>query len=163
MEKHHTLPERIRKAIIELKAEHPAFRPNEIATICSVRFDRRPSPHTVKRILAENPTPVEPKRRYLPYHQISDPYDRRHAIVTLHAEGWNVKSIAEYLQTDRSTVYRTLRRWIEEGVAGLEDKSRARKPGVRKADLRAIATVRELQQNPTLGEFRVHAALKRLL
>ncbi len=60
-------------------------------------------------------------------------------------------------------MYRTLRRWIEEGVAGLEDKSRARKPGVRKADLRAIATVRELQQNPTLGEFRVHAALKRLL
>ncbi len=162
VEKHKSLPDKIRKAILELKAEHPDIRPNEIATICYVRFDRRPSPHTVKRILAEEVLPTLPRRRYPPYHQIPDAYDRRHAIVTLHAEGWNVKTIAEYLKIDRHTVYKTLKRWIEEGVAGLDDKSRARKDGVRKVDLKAIATVRELQENPEIGEFRVHAALKRM-
>ncbi len=160
-EKHKTLPEKMREGILALKAEYPQFRPNEIATICSVRFDRRPSPHTVKRILAEGPLPPVARRRYAPYHHIADPYDRRHAVVSLHAEGWSAKSIAGYLQTDRSTVYRTLRRWVEEGVAGLDDRSRAR-TGLRKVDLRAIATVKELQENPTLGEFRVHAALRRM-
>ncbi len=43
-------------------------------------------------------------------------------MVRLHAEGWNVKSIAPYLKTARSTVYRTLRRWIEEGLTGLDDR-----------------------------------------
>ncbi len=162
LEKHKSLPDKIRKAMLELKAEHPDIRPNEIATICYVRFDRRPSPHTVKGILAEGPIPAPLRRRYPPYHEIPDPYDRRHAIVTLHAEGWNIKTIADYLKIDRHTVYKTLKRWIEEGVAGLDNRSRARKDGVRKVDLKAIATVRELQENPEIGEFRVHAALKRM-
>jgi hypothetical protein len=64
------------------------------------------------------------------------------------------------LETNRPRVYATLRRWIAEGVYGLDDKSHARKPGVRKIDLRTMARVRELQENPELGEFRIHAALK---
>ncbi len=162
VEKHKSLPDKIRKSILELKAEHPDIRPNEIASICHVRFDRRPSPHTVKRILVDGPIPALPRRRYRPYHEIPDAYDRRHAIVTLHSEGWNIKTIAEYLKIDRHTVYKTLKRWVEEGVAGLEDKSRAPRQNVRKVDLKAIATVRELQDNPEIGEFRVHAALKRM-
>jgi hypothetical protein len=55
-----------------------------------------------------------------------------------------------------------LQRWIDEGVYGLDDKSHARTSGVRKVDLRAMALVRELQENPELGEFRVHAALKQV-
>src|SRR5215210_1468732 len=47
------LPPTIRRAIVELKAEYAAFRPHELATICFIRFDRRPSPHTLQRILAE--------------------------------------------------------------------------------------------------------------
>src|SRR5215210_7592439 len=30
----------IRQAIVQLKAEYPPFRPNELATICEVRFER---------------------------------------------------------------------------------------------------------------------------
>ncbi len=160
-EKHRTLPEPIRRQIVALKAEHPAFTLREIARICQIRFDRRPSPHTIKRILAESPPTLRVARRFLPYHQIVDPADRRLAVIRLHSEGWAVKSIAAYLETGRETVYRTLRRWVAEGVAGLDDKSHARM-GVRKADLRAIATVRELQENPRLGEFRVHAKLRQL-
>lgn len=157
-----TLPPEIRQAICELKAEHPAFRPHEIATICATRFGRRPSPHTVTRILAEEPPLLLARRRYPPYHQIADPAERRLSVVRLHSEGWYVTSIAGYLGIDRHTVYAVLRRWIDEGVLGLDDKSRTRKPGVRKVNLHAMAMVRELQENPELGAFRIHAALKQV-
>lgn len=91
VEKHQQLLEEIRKEILMLKAEHPAFRTNEIATICYAQFSRRPSPRTIKRILAENPVLVDKAdsvRRYPPYHEIKRAYERRHAIVTLHSQGW---------------------------------------------------------------------------
>ena len=82
-------------------------------------------------------------------------------MIRLHSEGWSITSIAQYLQTSRPTIYATLSRWTEEGVAGLEEKSRARK-GPRKATLQVRNEIRKLQQNPLLGEYRVHTALKRL-
>ena len=57
------------------------------------------------------------------------------------------------------SVYRTLKRFIEEGEAGLEDKKRGRPRGALKVDLKAMDAVRRLQKNPGLGEFRVSAAL----
>jgi transposase len=156
------LPAEMRQALRQLTAEYRAFRPNELATICEVRFGRRPSSHTIRRLLAEELAPAIMPRRYPLYHEISDPAERRLAIIRLHSEGWNKQSIAGYLGISRETVHVTLRRWIEEGVFGLDDKSRARKPGVRKVDLRTLVIVRELQENPELGEFRVHAALKQL-
>ena len=152
----------IRQAIIELKAEHPGLRTYEITTICWVRFGQRPSSHTVKRLLAEAPPLPRMTRRFPPYAAVADPAEARLAIIRLHSEGWTRTSIAAYLQTSRQTVHTTLRRWIEEGVYGLDDKSHARKAGVRKVDLRVMALVRELQENPELGEFRVHAALRQL-
>jgi transposase len=156
------LPAVLRRAIVALKTEHPAFRPHELARICYVRFGRRPSPHTVKRVLAEEPLPVPTPRRYPSYSQIADPVERRLAIVQLHAEGWSVSSIARYLQTTRRRVYQSLQRWIAEGVRGLADKSHAPKHSARKADLAAINAIRKLQVNPELGEFRIHAALLRV-
>ena len=52
-----------------------------------------------------------------------------------------------------------MKRFIEEGEAGLEDRKRGRPKGVCKVDLKAIDAVRRLQKNPALGEFRAHAAL----
>lgn len=155
------LPAEVRQAILQLKAEHPPFRPQELVSIIEVRFGYSVSHHTIKRLVATETLPAPPARRFAPYHQIADPAARRLAIIRLHAEGWNIKSIAAYLQTSRQTVYTTLQRWIAEGVAGLDDKSHARQDGVRKVDLRTIAAIRELQANPELGEWRVHAALKR--
>jgi hypothetical protein len=76
VEKHRTLPEPIRRHIVALKAEHPAFTRREIARICQIRFDRRPSPHTIKRTLAESPPILRVTRRYPPYHQVADPAAR---------------------------------------------------------------------------------------
>src|SRR5205823_2152062 len=138
------------------------FRPNELARICYVRFGRRPSPHTVKRVLAEEPAPLQVARRYPRSNQIGDPRERRLAIIRLHAEGWNIASIAGYLQTSRPTVCATLRRWIAAGLEGLGDKPPIPKHPARKADLAAMNATRKLQVNPELGEFRIHAALEQL-
>jgi transposase len=91
---------------------------------------------------------------------MEDPIERRLAIVRLHSEGWNVKSIAAYLQTTRRRVYETLQRWVEEGVQGMDDKLPVPKQPARKVDLRTMRTVQTLQENPELGAFRIHAALK---
>lgn len=161
-ERHRRLPAAIRQVIIDLKGEYPALNTHEITTICWARFGQRPSPHTVKRILAEAAPITAPARRFPPYHTFTDPIEARLAIIRLHIEGWNATSIAGYLDTARTTVHRTLQRWVEEGVAGLAAKSHARKDGPRRVTLRAIATVQELQANPALGEWRLHAALKQL-
>ena len=63
---------------------------------------------------------------------------------------------------DRSTVYRVRRRFEKEGEEGLKDRPGGRPRGVAKVDLRAMNEVRKMQENPELGEFRVHAALERM-
>jgi transposase len=162
IEKHRTLPPEVRQAILDAKREHPPLSARELARICWTRCGHRPSPHTVKRVLAEDPPPPRTHRRFPPYHAIADPTQRRLAIVRLHVEGGNATSIAAYLETSRQTVHATLKRWAAEEFAGLPDKSRAPHRPASKVTLRAMATVKELQENPLLGEFRIHAALKRL-
>ncbi len=115
------LPEDVRQLIVDLKAEHPGFRPHEIARICFLRFGRKPSDHTVQRVLADGPKPTVTTRRYPPYAQISDPYQRRRAIVDLHAQGWSHTSISAYLGTPLHRVYEVLKRWARLGHAGLDD------------------------------------------
>lgn len=156
------LPSAIRERILRLKAEHPPLTAHELATICAVAFDRGLDYRTVTRVLACQPLPGGVPRRYPHYVEIADPEERRLAVIRLHAEGWTPSRIAEYLDTSRQTVHATLRRWVEEGVHGLADKSHARKPSARKATLPAIAAIRTLQENLALGRQRVHAALKRL-
>ncbi len=160
--KRRRLPPGIRRLIVDLKVEYPPFKLNEIANISYVVFGRRPDVRTVRQVLSEEAWPLKLQRDYPPYHEIGDPRERRVAIVKLHARGWSVKAIAGYLKITRDTVYRTLKRFIEEGEAGLEDKKRGRPRGVFKVDLKAIDAVRRLQKNPSLGEFRVHAALAQI-
>jgi transposase InsO family protein len=156
------LPVGIRQAIVGLKAEYPPFGPYEIARICQHRFDRPVSYHTVQEVLAAEPLPLAPPRRFPRYHDTPDPVARRTAIVDLYVEGWSARAIAGHLATSRSRVYDTLRRWVAEDLAGLADRSRAPHHHARKVDLKAMAAIRRLQANPELGEFRIHAALAQL-
>jgi len=156
------LPPAIRRKIVDLKAEHPPLNLEEIANICGVLFGRRPDGHTVKAVLQESAIPRKLVRRFPPYHEPEDVRESREAVVTLHREGWSDKSIARYLKVDRSTVYRVRKRFEEEGEEGLQDRSCGRPKGVAKVDLRAMNEVRKMQENPEIGEFRVHAALERM-
>lgn len=160
--KYQRLPLAMRRLIVDRKAEYPAFSLGELARICYVAFGRRPSKHTVKRVLREGWTPLLPVRRYPRYHEMPRGRKRREAIIELHADGWSVKSIVGYLKTSETTVYRTLKRWAEEGVEGLEDKPRGRPKGSGKVNFPIMNTVRLIQENPKLGAFRVHAALKQI-
>ena len=159
---HRSLPVPMRQLIVDLKAEYPDFSLREVAEICYVQFDRRPSHNTVKQVLTDGPAPSRTTRQYPHYAEIPDPASRRLAVIRLHAQGWSVTSIAAYLGVARKTVYQILKRWIEEGVRGLEDKSHANTNRPPLVDLRTRNTIRKLQANPLLGEYRMHGALLQL-
>jgi putative transposase len=161
-DKSRSLPPDMRQLIVDLKAEHPGFRPNEMATICFLRFGRRPSSRTIQRVLADGPLPSIPARRFPPYAQIAEPFERRKVVIILHAEGWSVSTIAAYMQTTRDTVYDILHRFATEGYAGLDDKSRAPHNPARKVTMRDINEVKKLASNPDLGAYRVMAALEQI-
>ncbi len=93
-----------------------------------------------------------------PKRQRVEPTDDWNTLLRL--SGWSAKAIAGYLIIRRSTVYRTLDRWKEEGVEGFEDKPFGRPSGVRKVTFAAIEAVRKLAKNPELGAYQVHAALE---
>ncbi|HZQ37005.1 MAG TPA: helix-turn-helix domain-containing protein, partial [Dehalococcoidia bacterium] len=154
------LPEDMRQALRELKAEYPSFGLRELATILDVRFGRRVGHHTVARVLAVAPLPSPPVRRFPAYRELATGTERRLAIVRLHTEGWSVQSIAGYLGTSRQTVYTALKRWVAEDFAGLPDKPHTRKRRSLKVDLATLDRACQLQENPLLGEFRLHSALK---
>ena len=81
-------------------------------------------------------------------------------MIRLHAQGWSISTIARYLDVSRPTIYAILKRWVEEGIRGLPDKSHANtsKPGV---DLPTHNLIRKKQEeNPLLGEWGMYAALK---
>jgi putative transposase len=157
-----SLPPPMRQAIVDLKAEYPAFTLHEIATICYAQFGRRPSPHTIQLILVTGPKPSDTTRRYPLYAAFDDPAQGRLAIIRLHFEGWSVKSIAGYLGTSRKLIYTTLKRWIAEQFAGLPDKSSRPHQPATKTTLRAMQEVKRLQINPEVGEYRVSAALEQM-
>ena len=160
--KRRRLPPAIRRLIVDLKAEYPRFNLNEIANVVCTCFGRKPDVRSVQRVLDEEPMPLKIVRNYPPYHKTEDPREGRVAIVELRLSGWSVKAIAGYLGVHHATVYRTLERWKQGGLKGLEDRPFGRPPGVRKVNFAAVEAIRKLAQNPNLGAFRVHAALKQM-
>jgi putative transposase len=92
-----SLPPDMRQLIVDLRVELPTMSLREIAEICELRFHRRPSHHSIKTVLASGPPPSIQMRRFPLFSDTPDPAQRRHNIVQLHAEGWSVASIAEYL------------------------------------------------------------------
>ena len=153
-----SLPPDMRQLIVDLRVELPGLSLREIAEICEVRFHRRPSHNSVKMVLASGPPPSIQMRRFPLFNETADPAQRRHNIVQLHSEGWSVASIAEYLAVSKQTVYTILKRWVQEGIKGLDDKSHARK-APRKVTLEIANEIRKKQENPLIGEWRMHAAL----
>jgi transposase len=156
-----SLPPHIRQEIVDLHTQYPAFRPHEIATICFVKFNRKPAPATIKLILASGPKPSTTERRHPRYAEIESGKERRRLVIRLHVDGWNAKSIAGYLDVSRKTVHEILQRFAEEQFAGLEDKSHAHKK-LRKVHIQTIQEIKKLSENPLLGAYRVSAALEQM-
>ena len=140
-----TLPEDVRQLIVDLHTEAPFMSWREIAEICYIRIGRKPNHHSIKRIASTGPPPSLKARRYQPWHLIADSAERKLAAIRLHAEGWSITSIASYLECTRHTIYDTLKRWTDEGVAGLDEKPKTNK-GVRKTTLQVRNEIRKLQE-----------------
>jgi len=153
-----SLPPDMRQLIVDLRVELPTMSLREITEICEAIFNRHPSHNSVKMVLASGPPPSINIRRYPTWDQIPDAAERRLAVVRLHAEGWSVASMAEYFAVSKQTIYTTLKRWVQEGVKGLDDKSHARK-APRGTTLEVMNEIRKQQENPLIGEWRMHAAL----
>lgn len=107
----------MRQLIVDLRVEMPNMSIREIAEICDTRFQRRPSHHSIKMVLASGPPPSIQMRRFPPFNDTPDPAQHRHNIVQLHAEGWSVASIAEYLAVSKYIRFRRWRFYAEEGPA----------------------------------------------
>jgi uncharacterized protein YneF (UPF0154 family) len=152
----------MRQAIVDLHTEYPEHHVEEIARIMYMQFGRRPSAQSIKLTLAAGPKPSRTTRRFPLFAEMTDPRERRLAIIQLHAEGWTPTSMAGYLETSRQTVYATLKRWISEQFAGLVDKSSRPHQPATKVTLQAMQEVKQMQINPELGEYRVSAALEQL-
>jgi hypothetical protein len=61
-----SLAPEVRRLILDLKTEYPPMRDNEMATICYVRFGRRPHGRSVRRVLEANPTAIRMFRHFAP-------------------------------------------------------------------------------------------------
>ena len=96
-----TLPPPMLQAIVDAHAEYPGLSLHELARICYVQFNRKPSHHTIQLVLADGPKPSRTTRRFPRFDEIADPAERHRVIIRLHAEGWMLLSIAEYLRLCR--------------------------------------------------------------
>ncbi len=157
-----SLPPHIRQEIVDLHTQYPAFRPHEIATICLVKFNRKPAPATIKLILASGPKPSTTERRHPRYAEIESGKERRRLVIRLHVDGWNAKSIAGYLDVSRKTIHKEFSNALpRSNLPGLEDTSHAHKK-LRKVTIQTIQEMKKLSENPLLGAYRVSAALEQM-
>ena len=67
-----TLPPPMRQAIVDAKAEYPGLSLHEIARMCYVQFNRKPSHHTIQLVLANGPKPSRTTRRFPRFDEIAD-------------------------------------------------------------------------------------------
>ncbi len=64
----------IRRMIVDLKAEHPAFNDSEITNIVYVRTGRRLEDHTAAHVLSEEVVPLKLSRLFEPCSRLFEPY-----------------------------------------------------------------------------------------
>jgi putative transposase len=67
--KRRRLPPSVRRIIVDLKAEYPAFSLNEIANVVAAAFGSKPDVRSVARVLSEEPVALKIVRNYPPYHE----------------------------------------------------------------------------------------------
>lgn len=87
------------------------------------------------------------------------PQGRRLLVERIVELGWSVQAAAEAMGVSRQTAYKWLRRWRDEGAAGLVDRSSRPHRSPRVCDERLVAEIRELRLTRRLGPHRIGYAL----
>src|ERR1700694_2251698 len=58
---------KIKQFIVDLKAQHPPMRTNELANVCYIKWGRKLDKRTIKRVLGSGLTPNTTERRFPPF------------------------------------------------------------------------------------------------
>ena len=96
----------------------------------------------------------------LDYHSHATRPQARAQVITLYCQGWTKISISRFLHVSRPTVREWIRRFVQEDLPGLADRSRAPKAPARKAWLPLMIAVYHLQKrHPDAGRFRMWSLL----
>jgi winged helix-turn helix protein len=111
---------------------------------------------TIKRLWQHLPLPTPPPLPQLDYHSHPTRPQARAQVIPLYGQGWTKISMSRFLRVSRPTVREWIRRFEQEDLRGLADKSRAPKAPVRQAWLPLMIAVYHLQKrHPDAGRFRI--------
>src|SRR6266446_9413565 len=115
---------------------------------------------TIKRPWQRLPVSSPPPLPQLDYHSHATRPQARAQVITLYCQGWTKISISHFLHVSRPTVREWIRRFEQEDLSGLADRSRAPKAPARKAWLPLMIAVYHLQKrHPDAGRFRMWSLL----
>jgi transposase InsO family protein len=154
------LPEAAVQELQRLKGLYGGFHYRELGRIIYYKTGDRLDHKTIKRLWQQLPLPIPPPLPQLDYHSHPTRPQARAQVITLYCQGWTKISISRFLHVSRPTVREWIRRFEQEDLTGLADKSRAPKAPARKAWLPLMIAVYHLQKrHPDAGRFRIWSLL----
>ena len=159
-ERRRQLPEAAIQELQRLKGLYGGFHYRELGRIISYKTGDRLDHKTIKRLWQRLPLSSPPPLPQLDYHSHATRPQARAQVITLYCQGWSKISISRFLHVSRPTVREWIRRFEQEDLPGLADKSRAPKAPARKAWLPLMIAVYHLQKrHPDAGRFRLWSLL----
>jgi len=159
-ERRRQLPEAAVQELQRLKSLYGGFHYRELGRIIYYKTGDRLDHKTIKRLWQRLPVSSPPPLPQLDYHSHATRPQARAQVITLYCQGWAKISISRFLHVSRPTVREWIRRFEQEDLPGLADRSRAPKVPARKAWLPLIIAVYHLQKrHPDAGRFRIWSLL----
>lgn len=158
-------PDPIAQHILYLKHLYPPINIREIVRILNNKFGYRTHHSKVKRFLDRHPISVQLELKLEQFHEFSDAYEARWAVVRMFHEGWNKKSIAAVLNLSRTHVASLIEAFERDGFEGLEDKrTRPENHPHNQMTLPFMESVFRAQlKYPDAGKFRIHGVLEQTM
>jgi len=155
--KPHPFPERVASYLLYAKQLCPAVHDRELVRIARRKFGYQTNHHTVRAFLERHPIPVQLPLPITRFHQFEDAYRARWAVVRMHYEGWQQRSIAAVLGLSRQHIRAIVAAFQRDGFAGLEDqRTRPATHPATQLTLPFLKDVLDVQREyPRAGRFRV--------
>ena len=159
-ERRRQLPEAAVQELQRLKGLYGGFHYRELGRIIYHKTGDRLDHKTIKRLWQRLPVSSPPPLPQLDYHSHATRPQARAQVITLYCQGWTKSSMSHFLHVSRPTVREWIRRFEQEDLSGLADRSRAPKAPARKAWLPLMIAVYHLQKrHPDAGRFRMWSLL----
>ena len=150
------LPETAVQELQRLQGLYGGFHYRELERIISYKTGDRLDHKTIKRLWQQQSLPTPLPLPQLDDHSHPTRPQARAQVITLSCQGWTKISMSRFLHVSRPTVREWIRRFEQEDLTGLADKSRAPKTPARKAWLPLMIAVYHLQKrHPDAGRFRI--------